>query len=220
MTLMLPADVQVTAGAGGCTVAFEDRQTVAFGIQFELERNDPDGSTILKNFARDICGCMPWFTMDAALAEARRALTEASIEGGFAVCGVSGGVDSMVAAVLAHQAFGERMTAIYVETGLMRAGEGAAVQETFTNSWGFRFAWPIARKACLPDFAGRQTMREKARGRRCLPARRDDPADGGDSRRKDVGHGHQLQRLSGRHEQRGMEGLRHGGARTVGAALP
>ena len=82
---MLPADVQVTAGAGGCTVAFEDSKRSLFGVQFELERNDPDGSTILKNFARDICGCTPWFTMDAALAEARRALTEASIEGGFAV---------------------------------------------------------------------------------------------------------------------------------------
>lgn len=119
MTLMLPADVQVTAGASGCTIAFADDRRSLFGIQFELERNDPDGSTILKNFARDICGCMPWFTMDAALAEARRMLADASIEGGFAVCGVSGGVDSAVAAVLAHQAFGERMTAIYVETGLM-----------------------------------------------------------------------------------------------------
>ena len=114
VTLMLPADVQVTAGAGGCTVAFEDSKRLLFGVQFELERNDPDGSTILKNFARDICGCTPWFTMDAALAEARRALTEASIEGGFAVCGVSGGVDSMVAAVLAHQAFGERLSLIHI----------------------------------------------------------------------------------------------------------
>ena len=118
VTLMLPADVQVTASAGGCTVAFEDSKRSLFGVQFELERNDPDGSTILKNFARDICGCTPWFTMDAALAEARRTLTEASIEGGFAVCGVSGGVDSMVAAVLAHQAFGERMTAIYEQLGI------------------------------------------------------------------------------------------------------
>lgn len=98
MTLMLPADVQVTAGASGCTIAFADDRRSLFGIQFELERNDPDGSTILKNFARDICGCMPWFTMDAALAEARRMLADASIEGGFAVCGVSGGVDSAVAA--------------------------------------------------------------------------------------------------------------------------
>lgn len=72
VTLMLPADVRRTAGAGGCTVAFEDSKRLLFGVQFELERNVADGSTILKNFARDICGCTPWFTMDAALASAAR----------------------------------------------------------------------------------------------------------------------------------------------------
>lgn len=160
MTLMLPADVQVTAGAGGCTIAFADDRRSLFGIQFELERNDPDGSTILKNFARDICGCMPWFTMDAALAEARRMLADASIEGGFAVCGVSGGVDSAVAAVLAHQAFGERMTAIYVETGLMREGESAAVQETFERL-GIPLRVADRAESVLAGLRGKQTMREK-----------------------------------------------------------
>ena len=160
VTLMLPADVQVTAGAGGCTVAFEDSKRSLFGVQFELERNDPDGSTILKNFARDICGCTPWFTMDAALAEARRALTEASIEGGFAVCGVSGGVDSMVAAVLAHQAFGERMTAIYVETGLMRAGDGAAVRAIY-EQLGIPLRVIDRAEDVLATLRGRQTMGEK-----------------------------------------------------------
>lgn len=62
------------------------------------------------------------------------------MKGGFAVCGVSGGVDSMVAAVLAHQAFGERMTAIYVETGLMRARVMAQLYGRFTSSSGFRCA--------------------------------------------------------------------------------
>ena len=160
VTLMLPADVQVTAGAGGCTVAFEDSKRSLFGVQFELERNDPDGSTILKNFARDICGCTPWFTMDAALAEARRALTEASIEGGFAVCGVSGGVDSMVAAMLAHQAFGERMTAIYVETGLMRAGDGAAVRAIY-EQLGIPLRVIDRAEDVLASLRGRQTMGEK-----------------------------------------------------------
>ena len=160
VTLMLPADVQVTASAGGCTVAFEDSKRSLFGVQFELERNDPDGSTILKNFARDICGCTPWFTMDAALAEARRALTEASIEGGFAVCGVSGGVDSMVAAVLAHQAFGERMTAIYVETGLMRAGDGAAVRAIY-EQLGIPLRVIDRAEDVLATLRGRQTMGEK-----------------------------------------------------------
>ena len=160
MTLMLPADVQVTAGANGCTIAFADERRALYGIQFELERNDPDGSIILRNFARDICGCTPWFTMDAALAEARRMLADASIEGGFAVCGVSGGVDSTVAAVLAHQAFGERMTAIYVETGLMREGESAVVQETFAKL-GIPLRVADRTDDVLESLRGKQTMSEK-----------------------------------------------------------
>ncbi len=167
VTLMLPADVQVTAGAGGCTVAFEDSKRSLFGVQFELERNDPDGSTILKSFARDICGCTPWFTGRGA-GRSGRAL-EASIEGGFAVCGVSGGVDSMVAAVLAHQAFGERMTAIYVETGLMRAGDGAAVRAIY-EQLGIPLRVIDRAEDVLATLRGRQTMGEKRAMVVLLPA--------------------------------------------------
>lgn len=110
LMLMLPADVQVTASAGGCTIAFEDDRRRLYGIQFELERNDPDSSTILKNFARDICGCSPWFTIDAALAQARQKLSDASIEGGYAVCGVSGGVD--------------RLSRLFCASGIWRAHDG------------------------------------------------------------------------------------------------
>ena len=87
-------------------------------------------------------------------------LADASIEGGFAVCGVSGGVDSAVAAVLAHQAFGERMTAIYVETGLMREGESAAVQETFERL-GIPLRVADRAESVLAGLRGKQTMREK-----------------------------------------------------------
>ena len=104
--LMLPPDVQMSAAAGGCTIAFERADRKQYGVQFELERNDPEGAAILKNFALEICGCAPWWTLDAALEEARRTLQEAAAQGGRAVCAVSGGVDSSVAAVLAHEAFG------------------------------------------------------------------------------------------------------------------
>lgn len=211
MTLMLPADVQVTAGAGGCTIAFADDRRSLFGIQFELERNDPDGSTILKNFARDICGCMPWFTMDAALAEARRMLADASIEGGFAVCGVSGGVDSAVAAVLAHQAFGERMTAIYVETGLMREGESAAVQETFERL-GIPLRVADRAESVLAGLRGKQTMREKREVVvACLHEemiRQTEAIPGA----KTLVMGTNYSDFLGGREQCGMAGLRHGGA--------
>ena len=65
MTLMLPLDVQMIASAGGCTIAFEQPEKKQYGLQFELERNDPEGTEILKNFARDICECTAWWTQDA-----------------------------------------------------------------------------------------------------------------------------------------------------------
>lgn len=126
-TLMLPADVREIAEAGGCTIAYADEQKKIYGVQFELERNDPEGSAILKNFARDVCGCSAWWSLDAALSEAQKVLDERAAHGGEAVCAVSGGVDSTVAALLAYRAFGERMTAVFIDTGLLRKGEAESV---------------------------------------------------------------------------------------------
>ena len=133
MTLMLPLDVQMTASAGGCTIAFEQTEKKQYGVQFELERNDPEGTTILKNFARDICGCEAWWTEEAYRREGEILLTHAAQESSFALCSVSGGVDSAVAANMAHEAFGERMAALFVDTGLMREGEPERIQQTFRD---------------------------------------------------------------------------------------
>lgn len=127
-TLMLPADIAETASAGGCTIAFEETEKKKYGVQFELERNDPEGSSILTNFVLDICGCARTWTLETALEQAEAMLRNAAAQGGRAVCAVSGGVDSALCALLAHRAFGERMTAIFVDTGLMREGEAADVQ--------------------------------------------------------------------------------------------
>ena len=130
LTLMLPPDIEETASASGCTIAFEDATRHLYGVQFELERNDPDGTKLLSNFARDICGCEPWWTAEAMLRETMSRLEQIAEQGGQAVCAVSGGVDSLVAAVLTRRAFGERMTGVFVDTGLMRQDEGAQVQVT------------------------------------------------------------------------------------------
>lgn len=127
-TLMLPADVTPAASAGGCTIAFEDTERKMYGVQFDLERNDPEGSVILMNFVMDICGCQSTWTLENALAKAKAALARAAEQGGHALCAVSGGVDSALCALLAHHAFGERMTAIFVDTGLMREGEADDVR--------------------------------------------------------------------------------------------
>ena len=131
MTLMLPLDVQETASASGCTIAFENAQKKQYGVQFELERNDPEGTAILKNFARDICDCSAWWTEEAYRREAEISLTHAAEEGNFAVCSVSGGIDSAVAAKLTRETFGDRMIALFVDTGLMRENEAEKVKETF-----------------------------------------------------------------------------------------
>lgn len=159
-TLMLPADVREIAEAGGCTIAFEDTQKKLYGVQFELERNDPEGSAILKNFARDICGCSAWWSLDAALAEAERVLAEQAIHGGEAICAVSGGVDSTVAALLAHRAFGERAKAIFVDTGLLRMGEAESVRAMY-EELGIPLECVDHSREILAALADKSTSEEK-----------------------------------------------------------
>lgn len=131
LTLMLPPSVREIAGAGGCTIAFEDDRKLRYGIQFELERNDPEGYAILMNFVRDICGSAPWWSEERALEQAGKSLEKAAEQTDYALCAVSGGVDSTVAAILTHRAFGERMTAVFVDTGLLREGEADEARKLF-----------------------------------------------------------------------------------------
>ena len=132
-TLMLPTGVRETARAAGCTIAFEDANRRCYGVQFELERNDPDGSTILLNFAGSICACASWWTPDAALKQAQAVLADTAARGAFAVCAVSGGVDSTLSALLARRAFGEKMIAVLMDTGLMREGEAEQTKALFAE---------------------------------------------------------------------------------------
>ena len=161
LTMMLPPDVQMIASASGCTIAFENTQKKQYGVQFEMERNDPDGTAILTNFARDICGCNAWWTMEAAIHEARLVLEEAAAQDGRVLCAVSGGVDSAVAAMIAHQAFGDRLTAVFVDTGLMREGEAAKVKQLY-EEMGIRLLSVDRSGMVLDALAGRKSTQEKA----------------------------------------------------------
>lgn len=133
LMLMLPPDVQMSASAGGCTIAFEIPAKKQYGVQFELERNDPDGTAMLKNFALHICGCEAWWSIEAAMREAESLIAAEAEKGGRAVCAVSGGVDSTVVAMLARRVYGERMTAVFVDTGLMREGEADAIAGLYAS---------------------------------------------------------------------------------------
>jgi GMP synthase (glutamine-hydrolysing) len=92
----------------------------------------PDGTTILRNFVRDICGCRADWTMRSFMAESIEAI-RAQAGTGQVLCALSGGVDSSVAAVLTHAAVGDRLTCVFVDNGLLREGEARLVRETFAK---------------------------------------------------------------------------------------
>lgn len=115
-----------------------DRSQHRYGIQFHPEvQHTPRGAEILQHFVVDICGTNPeWFPtsiIETSLQSIKKRVGEAK-----AVAGVSGGVDSSVAAALVHRAIGDQLTCIFVNNGLLRAGEAEAVTETFEQMLGAR----------------------------------------------------------------------------------
>jgi GMP synthase (glutamine-hydrolysing) len=109
-----------------------------YGVQFHPEVvHTPHGGEILRNFAVEICGCRPDWTPGNLIEEAVSAIGR-QVGDSQMVLGLSGGVDSSVVAALAHRALGERLTCIFVDTGLMRLGEPEQVAETFQRQMGLR----------------------------------------------------------------------------------
>jgi GMP synthase (glutamine-hydrolysing) len=103
------------------------------GLQFHPEvTHTPQGKAIISNFLFRICGCEPSWTPGSAIEEAvtqiRQRVGDERI-----ICGLSGGVDSAVAALLVHRAVGDQLTCVFVDTGLLRAGEREQVVETFSS---------------------------------------------------------------------------------------
>ena len=90
---------------------------------------------MLRRFLFDVCGCRPTWTM-ASIADTQIESVRRQVGAGRAICGLSGGVDSAVAAALVHRAIGPQLTCVYVDTGLMRQGESEQVVETFRRHMG------------------------------------------------------------------------------------
>jgi GMP synthase (glutamine-hydrolysing) len=106
-----------------------------YSVMFHPEvMHTPDGSKLLRNFTLNIAGLRPDWTMATFREEATR-LIRKQVGCGRVICGLSGGVDSSVAAVLIHEAVGEQLTCVFVDTGLMRSGEGDDVVRLFRERY-------------------------------------------------------------------------------------
>jgi GMP synthase (glutamine-hydrolysing) len=148
---------------GFVTIAHTDSAPVAafahegrrvYGVQFHPEVvHTPDGTAMLENFAFGVCGVKPTWSMASFVeAETERIRERAGNAG--VICALSGGVDSSVAAVLVHRAVGERLSCVFVNNGLLRAGEAERVVATFRDRMGLKLVYVDASKRFLSRLAG------------------------------------------------------------------
>ncbi len=120
----LPAGFEVTATTGDVVTAMENPERGIYCVQFHPEvSHTPLGKEILRNFLFEICGCKGDWTPASFVRESVEKIRNTVGESDRVVCGLSGGVDSTVAAALVHEAIGDRQTCIFVNTGLLRYGE-------------------------------------------------------------------------------------------------
>ena len=128
-----PGFTALASSTASPVAAFESTERGVYGIQFHPEvAHTPYGQQVLTNFLVDVCGCERTWSPTSVIEDQIEAI-RAQIGDGRAICGLSGGVDSSVAALLVHRAIGDRLTCVFVDHGLMRKNEGAQVIEAFRD---------------------------------------------------------------------------------------
>jgi GMP synthase (glutamine-hydrolysing) len=150
-----PHGFVVTASTADSPVAaMEDRARGLYGVQFHPEvAHTPRGQEILKHFLYEACGARPTWThvgiIEQSVEEIRAAVGDATV-----LCGLSGGVDSSVAAALVHKAVGDQLVCVFVDHGLLRKGEAEQVEETFRSAFHMNLIHVKAQDRFLDALAG------------------------------------------------------------------
>lgn len=150
-----PPGFTVTAASAGAGVAaFEHPQRRLAGVQYHPEvMHSPHGQEVLRRFLRDIAGVRPQWTTSSIVDDQVAAVAD-QVGDGLAICGLSGGVDSAVAAALVHRAIGDRLTCVFVDHGLLRSGERDQVERDFVAATGVRLVTVDAAKRFHAALAG------------------------------------------------------------------
>src|SRR3954454_502717 len=147
---LAPGFEVVAASEGAPYAIATNEEAKRYSLMFHPEVvHTPDGGKLLANFVRHVCGCAGDWTM-ASFRDVKIADIRQQVGNGRVICGLSGGVDSAVAAVLIHEAIGERLTCVFVDHGLMRAGEAEQVVSLFRNSYNI----PLVHVDASKDFLG------------------------------------------------------------------
>ncbi len=151
----LPEGFAVIGTSSNAPIAMiADEKRKFYATQFHLEVvHTPHGTALLRNFVRNIAGCTGDWTMrafkDEAIEKIRRQVGKARV-----ICGLSGGVDSAVAAVLIHEAIGDQLTCVFVDHGLLRLGEGERVAALFRGAYNIPLVHVVAEDLFLGALNG------------------------------------------------------------------
>ena len=158
-----PQGFRITARTEGVLNAFESLSKRIFGVQFHPEvAHTPFGKQILQNFIYNVCGAEPNWSPKAIISEQVDKI-RGEVGGGKVICGLSGGVDSTVAAAIVHQAIGAQQTCIFVDTGLLREGEFEATCTLFERTMNLNVLGVDASGQFLSALEGVTDPEEKRR---------------------------------------------------------
>lgn len=159
--LELSGELTPIAYAQEQVIGFAHSALPLFGLGFQPESNDPDGVSILLQFAKDVCGCTMWYSENDFIHAARNSL-EQELARGTALCEVTGSLESGVTAALAHRALGDRLTCFLIDNCLLRESEKEDILYYYRDTLGISLQVIDAQDRFCQALSGLVKSREKA----------------------------------------------------------